>query len=470
MLYLRQSAYREESISLESQEHIAREYAERQGYEVVGVHQDGVSGRTWHRPGVQAAMEALETRSADVIVLWRWSRLSRSRKDWAIAADRADLAGGRIESATEPNDATAAGRFGRGIMVELAAFESERIGEQWTEVHEHRVRQGVPPTGGPRFGYARDADGLYVPDPASAPMLADLYARYLGGYGWHQLTRMLNDAGFRTRSNRTYTYQHLQGLLDSGFGAGLLGRTKPKLLPPWQRDYRPGIHEPVIDRDTWEAYVALRAERYRKPVRSGTDYLLTGIARCGHCGSPMSGKRFDGRPTYICSRSQIRTDVRRVTMVAWRVDAALTEWLFALSGDIAAHRNAQVQQRQQDRRRAATVDSLHADLQRADDRLAALTVRLADDIISDDAYKLAAAKIHAERDAANARIRMLAANPVRQRAAAELPRDLEQLWPHMTKAERVLIIRSVVKEITVAPADHRGQVEGRLTIVPAWED
>lgn len=83
---------------------------------MVGVESDpGISGRTWQRRGVVAAMSALESGDVQVIVLWRWSRLSRSRRDWALAADRADVAGGRIESATEPNDTSAAGKFGRGV-------------------------------------------------------------------------------------------------------------------------------------------------------------------------------------------------------------------------------------------------------------------------------------------------------------------------------------------------------------------
>ena len=153
VLYLRQSTYREESISLELQETAGRDHAARQGYVVVDVLADpGISGRTWRRPAVQAAMDMLEGGRADVIVLWRWSRLSRNRKDWALAADRADVAGGRIESATEPNDVTAAGRFARGVMTEMAAFESERIGEQWREVQASRVARGLPRAGSCRGG------------------------------------------------------------------------------------------------------------------------------------------------------------------------------------------------------------------------------------------------------------------------------------------------------------------------------
>ena len=114
IIYLRQSVAKDDSISIEMQEIACRDYCDRMGYAVVDVKDDpGISGRLWtKRPKVQLVMDALERGEADVVVLWKWSRLSRSRKDWALAIDRADLAGGRIESATEPIDtATASGRF-----------------------------------------------------------------------------------------------------------------------------------------------------------------------------------------------------------------------------------------------------------------------------------------------------------------------------------------------------------------------
>src|SRR5690348_11701092 len=105
VLYLRQSISHDDSISLELQEASCRAYCQQQGYQVVAVESDpGISGRTWKRPAVNRVMQLIEDGGADVVVLWKWSRLSRSRRDWALAADRADVAGGRIESSTEAVD------------------------------------------------------------------------------------------------------------------------------------------------------------------------------------------------------------------------------------------------------------------------------------------------------------------------------------------------------------------------------
>ncbi|MFI6737283.1 hypothetical protein ACIBI9_30535 [Nonomuraea sp. NPDC050451] len=49
---------------------------------------------------------------------------------------RLEAAGGELVSATEEADATTAGgTFTRGMLMELAAFESDRSGEQWAEAY-----------------------------------------------------------------------------------------------------------------------------------------------------------------------------------------------------------------------------------------------------------------------------------------------------------------------------------------------
>ncbi|MGO7984007.1 hypothetical protein ACC691_39900, partial [Rhizobium johnstonii] len=52
---------------------------------------------------MQRVMRMVENREVERIILWKWSRLSRDRYDWPQARRVVASAGGRIESATEPN-------------------------------------------------------------------------------------------------------------------------------------------------------------------------------------------------------------------------------------------------------------------------------------------------------------------------------------------------------------------------------
>lgn len=303
VLYLRQSISHDDSVSLELQETAGREYCRRMGYTVVAVLSDpGITGRTWKRPAVQRVMQMVDDSEADVVVLWKWSRLSRSRRDWAVAADRAEVAGGRIESSTETVDVTTAtGRLARGVLVEFAAFESDRIGEVWKEVHSSRLAQGLAPNGKPRFGYVwNPATKIHEPDPEAGPVLAEAYRRYVAGTSVYTLVRWLNSEQITTTSGNAWSDHALRRVLDSGFAAGHIR---------WRGDLHPGVHTPLIDADTWQAFLDARVERRRVPAPvKRSRYVLSGLVRCGRCQGPMvANPRGEGRTaSFRCSTSKER--------------------------------------------------------------------------------------------------------------------------------------------------------------------
>lgn len=345
VLYLRQSVARDDSVSLELQETAGRDHCARHGYDVLTVIADpGVSGRTFQRAGVTRVMDMIEAGQADVIVLWKWSRLSRSRRDWAVAADRVDIAGGRIESATEPVDVTTStGRLARGMLTEFAAFESERIGDTWKEVHTRRRRLGLPHAGYPRLGYQRHGIG-YQPDPDTAPLVLELYQRYLTGSGFRQLAELAAARGLRSaRTGRPWTGRGLKHALDSGFAAGLLHLSETG-------EHLPGAQPPIIDQDTWQRYLHERRRRVTVPPRSlAPTTWLAGLVRCHACRTAMRAKtdpRYGRAYTYAC---QTHGCPRPASVKRASCEAAVLEWMTGISDDITkaaqAHQTSAAAQR-----------------------------------------------------------------------------------------------------------------------------
>lgn len=460
--YLRQSTYREESISLELQETACRDYAARHGYQVVAVESDpGVSGRTWARPAVQRVMEMIESGDADVIVLWRWSRLSRNRKDWAIAADRVDVAGGRIESATEPNDtATAAGRFARGVMTELAAFESERISEQWKEVHTSRVARGLPPGGKLPWGW-RWVDGAVTPDPETAPYIVEAYRRYLAGAGNRDLADWFNGSGVRPMHAKEWYFSTITQCLDSPIHAGLIAYHGQTL---------PGAHDGIIDVATWEAY---RRERERRAGERQVKrrYLLSGIAHCP-CGEPMLGFTQDkeGRPRtgrtrspwscYRCS-SLGKPEGHGPWNISLRfVEPVVMDWLHQVAADVE----------NKVPRAAARRDNAHRESQRIareitalDAQLTALTGHLASGLVPEAAYvttrdEILARRAELERGLAEAERLVLHVPDDPSAIAREALADWDTLPIETKRATLRQLVRTVLVDY-----EHR-----TAHVVPVW--
>lgn len=323
-------------ISPELQETAIEAYCAPRGYEIVEAIRDiDLSGRFWSRRQVERAITMIEFGAADVLVVARWSRVARNRHDWAIAVDRIESVGGRLESALEPVDVTTStGRFARGLLAEFAAFEAERYSDMWQEVCRRRLAQGLPSDYMQRFGYIREAGGTYVPDPVIGPLIATAYRRYARGASAASIARWLNktiplpsDGPYAAHA--AFSSSKLLRLLDRGFGAGVL----------WTKDgWRQGVHPPVISRRMWESYLRARAQRAQpKSVHVDVDrVLMHGLVFC-YCGNAMSTCERAGKGyTFVCSRgAHGSSQLNHCGVRANIVDASVHRWLSNLAEEAA---------------------------------------------------------------------------------------------------------------------------------------
>ena len=447
VIYARQSIAREESISLELQETACRAHAAQQGYVIVAVETDeGFSGRTFDRPGVRRAMSMIEDGRADVILLWKWSRLSRSRRDWAAAADTVERAGGQIESATEAIDTTTSvGRLGRGIMVEFAAFESERIGDQWREAHERRIRNGRPHGGRPRFGYTYDkAEKIHRVDPVTGPILADIYRRYGTGASFHSIAQRLILAGIPSATGGLWHPTVIKKVCDSGFGAGRIF---------FRGQMHAGAHEPVIDEAMWAAYQEARARRRPRPRAENSQYLLSGMVWCASCSARMGGARFKGYAYYKCTQNTLTRAHRRMSVPTHVAEDAVLATIRDIAADVTISPGAPAT--------VVDVDQLRAVVARERRALGTLTVRHVDGTLTADAYAAAAEVIQSRLDAAQAAVRAAEAAPVAPAVSRQDAVDLLADWDLLPVAALREGIRAVIARVEV---DFEG--EPRVTPIP----
>jgi DNA invertase Pin-like site-specific DNA recombinase len=463
VLYLRQSVAREESISLELQEAACREHCARHGYQVVAVESDpGISGRTWNRPAVQRVMGMLERGDAGVVVLWKWSRLSRSRLDWAVAVDKVERLGAAIESATEPVDvSTASGRFARGMLAEVAAFESERIGEQWRETHARRRAQGLPAAGGARFGYEL-VGGAYRPDPVTGPVLASMFRQYVDGAGFTAIARSLNRAGVPTLGGGPWSRDRVTKVLDSGFGAGLIVHHARSA----RRTYATGAHQPVVDDALWARYQRERERRAGEPPRASEPlYPLSGLLRCGDCGAAMHATPLGRERGYgfICGRWHATGEGLCVTVSRAKAERAVLDWLATVAGDVeaaaaveASRRAARAEARADARVLARRVTQLEGGLSR-------LARGWADGLVPDAGYAQARDGMLADLEAA--RVALAAAGREGDQAAGRarpVVRGLLAEWDTLPVRERRDMLRVLLDGVVVERGVRRGDVSVRV--------
>jgi site-specific DNA recombinase len=507
--YVRVSMMREEAISPQTQRAAIEACAARKGYAVVAWAEDlDVSGRNFKRK-IMSLIARVKAGEAEAIIVWKFSRFGRQRKGNNLYIAELEEAGGRLVSATEDVDAsTATGKFQRGVLLEVAAYESDRAGEIWAETYGWRVREGLPPFGRPRFGYrlegrVRDEDDphrtrhvrgtaeRYVPAlAAGSEALASAYRAYIGGSGFHVIAGQLNAAGWQTAYGGRWRAQGVMDVLDSGFGAGLLRlhdpacRCKRKTSCP-RRAWVRGAHEPVIDAGEWEAYRRRREEVTALPPRSReARYPVTGLVRCGHCRAAMvpSGYGSGGAALFTCSRRRQYGDCEgkpslSVSRITDAVREIVTEW--AQDIDAAAIDAVRVAGQ---RDASAEIARLEDVLDRCDRRLVKHALDRSADVdglVGDDVWKQAAVILRAERDEAAADLAAARRALARGPSADVIPalKGLAADWDLLAPAALNRVLRGMVRRIVVyrdgeKTRDRAGWwrlMPARFEVLPLWE-
>lgn len=333
IIYTRQSVHREESISHVIQEQACRAYAASKGYEVVRVETDpGISGLNLdRRKALARSIEAVRNKEATVIIVWRWSRLSRARNHQALLLSDVEDAGGRVESALEPTEATAAGRFGRDVLLAMAAFESEQKAETWKQAHDNRLKNGLTPQGHARFGYRRvdkhgreyernspDSSARFELDPVTAPLVQEAYAMYNRGIGFKKIAEYWTEQGTTSLGGAIWAALAVRRTMDNEFYNG-------KIV--YKGKEYDGAHERMVSPGVWNEYKRLRKTRSKvAPQTKASPWAFAGFVVCSRCGYSMV-KNSSGGFTYLfCSLRRKSNGCEGVTAIMGDVTLSIWNW------------------------------------------------------------------------------------------------------------------------------------------------
>ena len=132
-------------------------------------------------------------------------------------------------------------------------------------------------------------------EPAEAEAVRAMYHMAVEqNFGFKRIGDALTAQGIRARGGRPFTSYTVQTVLENPAIVGDLvyGRKPRKGNPASELTTVPDFFPAILTRDEWtrlEARHTIRAESPRGRTHASV-YLLSGIARCGHCGGPLVGK------------------------------------------------------------------------------------------------------------------------------------------------------------------------------------
>ena len=184
-----------DGASLDAQRAALTAEADRRGWDLELVTDEGVSAKNLNRPGLRAALERLDRGDADALLALRLDRVSRSVADFAGLLARAKRRGWRIVLLS-PNLDTEdpAGKFTAHVLAAAAEYERDLIGARTREGMAQRRAEGVH-VGRPRVLPAEVLDRIAAEraDGRSLRAIADtLTAEEVptahGGARWHAST------------------------------------------------------------------------------------------------------------------------------------------------------------------------------------------------------------------------------------------------------------------------------------------
>jgi site-specific DNA recombinase len=184
----------------------------------------------------------------------------------------------------------------------FAEFEHATIVDRVSAGIERRAKEGKWATGRLPFGYRRNDHKQVIPDDAAAPTVKRIFDLYASGrLGTAAIARQLADEQAPAPPSG-WQPAVVQLVLQN---EAYLGRVL------WRGKGLPGLHEPLVDDLIFQRAQRLLRERGDDmALRRGnpTEYLLSGLVRCGRCKRAYVGMSARGNGGlyhyYACSGRQ----------------------------------------------------------------------------------------------------------------------------------------------------------------------
>lgn len=309
--YIRVSTEDQIEYSPASQLEKIREYAKRNEYilpdEFIFA-DEGISGRnTAKRPEFNRMIGAAKQKPKpfDAILLWKFSRFARNREDSIVYKSMLRKQCGIDVISISEN----VGDDKMSVLIEamieaMDEYYSINLGEEVKRGMSEKVSRGEAVTI-PSFGYNID-NGVYVPDPVTAPVLLSIFEDFANGKGYRAIATDLNNRGFRTRRGNLFENRTVKYILRNPVYIG-----KIRWTPTGRADRYSGSgdtiiidgnHEPIVDTKLWNDVQKRLSElpkaKYMHDAQPKKPFMLQGLIRCDSCGATLCRANKDSLQCY----------------------------------------------------------------------------------------------------------------------------------------------------------------------------
>lgn len=301
----------ERHSSLETQEARFQEYCQRNNLLPISTYIDVVSGRRDDRKEYLSLVAYCKEHRPDEVVVQYLDRFGRNPREILQRYWELQDYGVTVVATDEDIKEELLLLIKAGIAGAESRRTSERVRANMSRAVEKGVHAARPPYGLKRVYQGREAH--WEIDPMESPVVREMYHLVVEeNLGYKAIADRLTAKGYQARGGRPFASFTIQRVLSNEALMGTLTYGKrPKKGNPQPEIVRVEGFFPAIFRDEeWQRLqerLAIRRKSSRGRTHS-SQYLLSGIARCGHCGGPMAGKvasawKDNQYRNYWCSRA-----------------------------------------------------------------------------------------------------------------------------------------------------------------------
>ncbi|MEO2679718.1 recombinase family protein, partial [Clostridium butyricum] len=312
---------REESIA--AQIRAAKEFAEREGYEIVATYADKAkSGTSAKRPEFLRMIKDAESEKFDYVVVHKLDRFSRDKYDSAIFKRKLKQCGVRLISVTENLDGSPESLILESVIEGMAEYYSKNLARETMKGLKENAYKAEHTGGKPPLGYDVNSEKKYILNPKEAESVQLIFKMTIEGYSRGEIIKELNERGFKTKLGTVFRPNSIHSILTNEKYTGIyvynkiaskdtFGKRNGHAIKDENEIIRvEGGMPQIVSKDDFQKVQEILKMRKQKPGanKAKENYLLTGIIKCGCCGRPYQGNRRvrKDKPLYVSYRCSLR--------------------------------------------------------------------------------------------------------------------------------------------------------------------
>lgn len=283
VIYARFSSHNQTEQSIEGQLKTCYEFAQKNGYTVVGEYIDrAISGTTDARPDFLRMIEDSAKKGFQYVLVYQLDRFARNRYDSATYKAKLKKNGVRVLSARENITDDASGILVEGLLESMAEYYSAELAQKIRRGMDINAEKCLCTGGNIALGFKVAPDKHFVVDEDTAPIVVKIFEMYASGKTVVQICETLNAQGIRTSRGVPFNKNSLRKMLQNKRYIGVY-TYKDKEIP--------GGMPRIIEDDLFYQVQEIMGKNKKAPAhaKARQEYLLTTKLFCGKCRDMMTG-------------------------------------------------------------------------------------------------------------------------------------------------------------------------------------